>query len=152
MYWNYFKYIIEHKFNVFIECMKMGMFIHAFTHDLSKFRPSEFFPYARYFYAEKRIKEYNNYTGIQQDFEKAWMLHQKRNKHHWNYWISISGKNKINSVPMPGKYVKQMIADWKGMSKKFGDTATSFYLKNKDKMILHNITVLRIENELGFTK
>ena len=60
MYWKYFKYVMEHKRNVFIECMNMAkkykgqdkidLIIHAFTHDMSKFLPCEFIPYAKWFY------------------------------------------------------------------------------------------------------
>lgn len=126
MYWRYLKYVIEHKKNVFIECIKSGQIIHAFTHDLSKFLPSEFVPYARHFQG----------PGDRNGFEYAWLLHQNRNKHHWNYWVNSSG----DALPMPRKYVWQMIADWKGMSRKFGDTAVEFYHKNRENMNLHKDT------------
>lgn len=35
---------------------KRGLYLHAFTHDLSKFLPSEFIPYAKWFYGENGIK------------------------------------------------------------------------------------------------
>ena len=44
------------------------------------------------------------------DFQRGWNLHQKRNKHHWNYWVSVTRKNEIIPTPMPSKYVMQMIA------------------------------------------
>lgn len=135
MYWIYFKYVIEHKWNVGIECLKMGLFWHAITHDLSKFLPSEFIPYAKHFCAGPNRKL----------FEIAWCIHQHRNKHHWDYWVKADG----NAVPMPRKYVKQMIADWRGMSRKFGDTAVEYYVGNKKRMILHKDTVVIIEDILG---
>lgn len=51
-YIKYLLYVLEHKKNVFKTCWNKGLYLHAFTHDLSKFRPSEFIPYARYFYDE----------------------------------------------------------------------------------------------------
>jgi hypothetical protein len=57
MYLKYLLYVLEHKWNVGIECLKMGMPLHALTHDLSKFRPSEFIPYAKYFYGLVRMTE-----------------------------------------------------------------------------------------------
>ena len=148
MYWNYLKYIIEHKKNVFIEAWKMGLYFHAFTHDLSKFRPSEFIPYAKFFYDTKRDKNYKKSDETNENFQKGWVFHQKRNKHHWNYWVSVTRKNEIIPLEMPEKYVKQMIADWNGMSRKFGGNTREYYEKNKDEMILHQKTIEKIENLL----
>ena len=131
---KYFLYICEHKKNVFIECWKSGLYIHAFTHDLSKFLPSEFFYYADMFFSNIHVKE---------DFEKAWLLHQHRNKHHWDYWVNSDGK----AIQMPVKYIIQMLCDWDGMGRKFGDTGKDFYIKNQHKMKLHNNTIVTI-NEI----
>lgn len=156
-YWEYFKYVVEHKKNVFIECWNEGLYLHAFTHDLSKFLPREFVPYAEYFYGndgvkiEKEYQDKENYTNgmsclsrnylkCKSNFDDAWEHHYKHNKHHWNYW---GGRD------MPEKYIKQMICDWKAMSRKFGDTAQEFYYKNHDKIKLtHNSRVL-LEFNLG---
>jgi hypothetical protein len=134
-YWKYLLYVLEHKKNVGIECLKDGLFIHAITHDLSKFLPSEFFPYAEFFYG----------SGEKSGFHKAWLLHQHRNKHHWDYWVN----SKQVPTPVPKKYIKQMICDWKGMSRKFGDTPQEYYQNNKDKMILHKDTKKEIKRRLG---
>ena len=50
MYWKYLKAVLKHKWFVFIECRKLGIPWLGVIHDLSKFLPSEFIPYARYFY------------------------------------------------------------------------------------------------------
>lgn len=133
MYWRYFKYIIKHKWYVFVECLKVMQPIHGIMHDMSKFLPSEFFSYAKYFHKDKKL--------YQDAFNKAWLLHQRRNKHHWNYWVNSD----CIPIPMPSKYVMQMICDWKAMGKSFNDTAKSFYLKNKPSMNLHNKTIEIIE-------
>ncbi len=137
MYWKYFKYIVEHKWNVGIECLKMLMPIHAITHDLSKFRPSEFIPYAKFFKAKNRSKEYKTSDEGDPNFQTGWNLHQKRNRHHWNYWVSVTRKDEIIPLPMPMRCVYHMIADWRGMSRKFGGTAQEYYNKNQDTFILH---------------
>lgn len=85
MYLKYFLYVMEHKWNVFVECCKMGMIGHGITHDLSKFLPSEFFPYARYFKGSDNSDI--NMTIAVKDFERAWLFHKNRNRHHWNYWV-----------------------------------------------------------------
>lgn len=172
MYWKYFKYIMEHKKNVFIECMKIAiqhqgkirrqLIIHAFTHDLSKFLPCEFIPYAKWFRSwagvkwefkkissdafinlmqEEKEKSYHNY--LKAGFEKAWEHHYKHNKHHEDYW---QGKD------MPYIYLMQLIADWKGMARKFGDTAQEYYLKNYYKFNITHETRRRLEIALDLTK
>jgi hypothetical protein len=145
MYWRYFWYVVEHKWNVFIEHLKIMQPIAGITHDLSKFLPSEFFPYARFFQAKDRANKYNKSDESDEDFQKGWCHHQKRNKHHWNYWVSVTRKDEIIPIPMPPKYVAQMIADWRGMSRKFGGETSEYYLKNRDSMILHPKTIETIE-------
>jgi hypothetical protein len=137
MYWDYFKYIVQHKWFVFIECLKIFQPIHGIMHDMSKFRPSEFFPYAKVYGGDYAYK----YFEVEQDFDTAWLLHQHRNKHHWDYWVGSDGK----PVPIPPRYIKQMIADWRAMGRKFGDTALEYYQKNNDRMILAKETRMTIE-------
>jgi len=151
MYWTYFKYILEHKKNVGIECLKMGLFIHAITHDLSKFRPSEFIPYAKFFYSKNRANNYKQSDEDDPNFQKGWNHHQKRNRHHWNYWVSVTRQDEVIPVEMPMKYVRQMVADWNGMSRKFGGTTEEYFNKNKGSMILHPKTVGRITMQIQRT-
>jgi len=151
MYWNYFKYICEHKWNVFIEHLKILQPIAGITHDLSKYLPSEFIPYAKWFFGEYGNRfngghkwEFVEHAQVGNSFDMGWLLHQRRNKHHWNYWVNSEGK----AIPMPSKYVMQMIADWRGMSRKFGGDTSGYYIKNKDTMILHQDTIEIIESVL----
>lgn len=100
MYWKYLKYVLKHKWFVFIECCKLGIPLRGLFHDLSKFLPSEFIPYARYFYGnypetltvyEKTYHwKMKTKAVIKEDFDLAWLKHQKRNKHHWQYWLLVS--------------------------------------------------------------
>lgn len=147
-YWLYFKYIMEHKKNVFLECKKVkGMWWHGITHDLSKFLPSEFIPYTKWFYGVYGCKfnggmkwEFDEFVKCEKEFNKAWEHHYKNNKHHWNYWIGQD---------MPEIYIKQMIIDWKAMSRKFGDTPQEFYMKNYDKIELTHNSRCLLEFDLG---
>lgn len=142
MYLNYLKYILEHKKNVFIECIKEGLYLHAITHDLSKFSPKEFKAYAEKFYGGDYAYKY---FEVENNFDLAWLHHQRENKHHWDYWVNSDGK----ALPMPKKYIRQMVCDWKGMSRKFGDTALVFYTKNKERMKLHTETRKILEEMLS---
>lgn len=121
MYIKYFNYVVIHKYYVFIECVKLHMFIHALTHDLSKFRPSEFFTYANFFY------------GNGESFKDSWFRHYSRNKHHHQYWVDVNG----NAVEMPIKYIKQMVADMRAMSRVFGNTPAEYYSNNILKFNMH---------------
>jgi len=148
-YLKYLFYIIQHKKNVFIECWKVGLHWHGIVHDLSKFLPSEFIHYAKFFHKKNRTKEYKQSDENDIDFQTGWNFHQKRNKHHWNYWVSVTRKDEIIPLPMPKKYVRQMICDWRGMSRKFSGTPKEYYLKNRENFILHPCTASSIDIELG---
>jgi len=97
-HFKYLSYVLRHKWFVFVECCKVGIIWRGMMHDLSKFLPSEWIPYTRYFYgsypdwskmASGEKEHYFGLTkeGIERDFDFAWLLHQKRNKHHWQWWL-----------------------------------------------------------------
>jgi len=160
-YYNYLKYILEHKKNVFKTCWRRKLYLHAITHDLSKLNPKEFIPYAEWFYGYHGIKlekEYNheqlnngmscisnNYLECKRNFDKAWEHHYQNNHHHWDYWLDEKG------VPqrMDSKYLNQMICDWEAMSLKFGGFAQEYYLNNYCKIKLEYNTRLLLEIMLG---
>ena len=139
-YLEYLGYVIRHKWYVFIECIKVGIPLQGLFHDISKFVPDEFIPYAKYFYG----------TIAQDVFDIAWLKHQKRNKHHWQYWILREDDGDTKILPMPLKYMKEMLADWRGAGKAqgYGDNTEEWYNKNKDKMMLHHSTKKWIEEQL----
>jgi len=85
---RYLKYVLRHKWFVFIECFRLGIPWRGLVHDLSKFRPSEWFPYVEKFYGG--WKDINSSHPVNQAFDKAWLLHQKRNPHHWQYWLLMN--------------------------------------------------------------
>lgn len=87
-HWQYLKYVLRHKWFVFQAGLKIGVpiFILIF-HDWDKFLPDEWFPYARTFYKSNGEKHYENSI----EFARAWMKHQHRNKHHWQYWLNVDG-------------------------------------------------------------
>jgi hypothetical protein len=223
MYWKYLKYVLKHKWFVFIECCKLGIPLRGLLHDLSKLLPSEFMPYARYFYGKNwyKNKDWNGdrrnyipfkYTedGIKEAFDLAWLKHQKRNPHHWQYWLLVMDssskeftiqehgqgypiylsrnnrhlaefdesilfkedkvvpnvcnsnaylyakeiQDRLNKSPkilyMPMKYSLEMLADWKGagMAINGKDDTKSWYLKNRDNIILHSSVKRWIDEKL----
>lgn len=153
MYVRYFKYLIRHKWYVFLECCKRGLIWQGLIHDLSKFLPDEFIPYARFFYgerdtAEKLRNKYGYYKPTETGnapFEYAWFLHQKRNQHHWQYWVVPEmPEDKVKDIP--DKYLDEMICDWIGAGRAQNRVfpTSVWFEKNRDKMKLSESTITRL--------
>lgn len=146
--WNYLKYIIRHKWYVFLACRKTGTSLwRGLIHDLSKFLPSEWGPYRRTFYADNGSKQYKE----SEEFAQAWNRHQKRQAHHWQNWLIYWDRGELEPLQMPEKCVREMVADWIGAGLAItGKMETrTWYSKNKDKMLLHFITRAFVEKLLN---
>lgn len=129
---------------------------------MSKFRPSEFFPYARHFYNPDGLSkpDYDNDYW----FEKAWLLHQHRNPHHWQHWVLEKDNGETICIPIKPTYLKEMVCDWIGAGKAQGYFSPpedpyletrNWFLKNKENIKLSYSdallikTILRVEgNEM----
>lgn len=152
-YLKYLHYIIRHKWFVMIECFKKGLYWRGIMHDMSKFRPSEFFIYAEYFYGDKKTE------ALEDVFDFAWLHHQNRNKHHWQYWILQEDSGAEAYLPMPKKYMLEMICDWVGAGKaqgyhspkddKYKETR-SWYGKNEKNMKFNTDTRKAVELEINY--
>lgn len=71
---------------------------------MSKFFPSE---------AKRYMKYYSlNDDTVKVQFDLARNYHQKRNKHHWQYWVLIMDSGEVKALDMPEKYIKEMLCDW----------------------------------------
>lgn len=145
MYLDYFKYLLKHKWYVLKFGWKLKVpFSRLVFHDLTKFYPSEFFPYADWFYGHKtgcwdkcgneEVKKEKKET-----FEYAWNLHQKRNPHHYQYWAAIDGCGDIICLEMPDSLVREMVADWisVGYTLTGKNDVKDWYSKNRDAIKLH---------------
>lgn len=164
-YLQYFKYVLVHKYFVFVAGLKTKAPIWLLLiHDWSKFLPDEFIPYAQYFYNKERqkvealdaIAEYGlaelapfGYY-IKDRFNMAWLYHQRRNPHHWQYWYLMQDNDPNFPLPMPEKYAREMVADWMGAGRAItGKWETAaWYEKNKDKIFLHPDTRAFVESLL----
>jgi hypothetical protein len=156
---KYLGYVLRHKFHVFKVCWGEGLYWRGLVHDLSKFRPSEWFPYAEFFYGKKK-EQARDATGYYKPtntgnsaFDHAWLLHQHRNDHHWQWWISPQDDGGEVVMQMSPRAVKEMVCDWKGASIAQGFNGrtdlVAWYRKNKTKMRLHPLTREWIEFFLG---
>jgi hypothetical protein len=106
----------KHKYFVFKAGLKTKTPIWRLViHDWSKFTIFEAPHYGRQFFGSA-----NDPLG----FSYAWLHHQLNNAHHWEYWVMVSGHNRGgypdgSPLPMPEKYVREMVADWMGASRAY---------------------------------
>jgi hypothetical protein len=80
-------------------------------------------------------------------FDFAWLLHQKRNRHHWQWWILPKDDGGVKVLEMPCKYVVEMICDWRGAGRAQRNKATvlEWYVEHKTRMQLHPNTSELVE-------
>jgi hypothetical protein len=109
-------------------------------HDLSKFSPAEFGSYARKFYG-----------GGDTNFSKAWLHHQNRNDHHWEYWINRSEQS--GALPMPEMAIREMVADWLAAGKVYAGSWPDlgnfvWFRKNAHRMNMNLITWRKLQEVL----
>lgn len=117
-----------------------------YNHDASKTEADEYCAYDRYFYGGNRSYQ------VVQDFNYAWLMHQKRNPHHWQYWVLINddpGEGFV-ALDMPYNYIIEMICDWWAFSWVKEDLREIFkwYIDHKDYMKLSDKTRKTVEDIL----
>ena len=135
----YLNYVLRHKWFVLVATIRIGAPIwRAIVHDMSKFLPSEWIPYAATFYAHDGSNRYDE----TEDFNLAWCLHQHRNPHHWQFWLLKQDGPGTKCLPMPKKYALEMVADWMGAGRAITGKweCNEWYQKNKDTIIIHKDT------------
>lgn len=139
---NYLWYVLRHKWFVLEEGLRLGVPLwQLIVHDWTKFLPSEWFPYARYFYG----------SGQKQAFDVAWLKHQHRSPHHWQHWVLQEDSGDVKVLPMPDKYRREMLADWRGAGRAIHgkDETATWYTGTRQGRRLHPETQAWVEAELG---
>ena len=107
---EHFHTITAHKILVAGYCFRMGLYRQGLMHDLSKYSPTEFLEGARYWQGNRSP---NNAEREATGVSLAWLHHKGRNKHHFEYWIDygINCDTIIKGVPIPRRYIAEMVAD-----------------------------------------
>lgn len=147
-HWQYAKYVARHKWFVFVAGLRTRAPIwRLLIHDWSKLTPSEWGPYVQQFYnpdgskRDVRRKD-GGYDLAEQpyEFQRAWLGHQRRNKHHWQAWVLLGDNGQRIAIAMPRKYVHEMVADWMGAGRAITGRweVRPWYEKNRDLMVLHD--------------
>lgn len=128
---EHFFTITYHKLMVMDYCFSVGLIKQGLLHDLSKYSPTEFMVGARYYQGDQSP---NNAERIDRGCSTAWMHHQGRNLHHFEYWIDYSATAKKGirvPIRMPRRYLVEMFLDRIAASKVYNPKSydDSFPLK-----------------------
>lgn len=156
---KYLRYVLRHKWCVLVEGRRLGLgWWPLVIHDWSKFLPSEWIPYVRFFHGRGAPRRRDG-TGYYKPtdtgdpaFDFAWFLHQKRNPHHWQWWVLPDEGERVKVLPMPDRYRREMLADWRGAGRAQGTPDTrAWYRAHQRRMHLHPETRGWVEQMLGVT-
>lgn len=138
-HWGYLKYVLRHKWFVFVAGRKTGAPLwRLLIHDWSKFTRAEWTPYVHSFYR----KDLRGSPAVSDAFDRAWLHHQHVNKHHWQHWLLQEDDGDVKCLPMPEKYIREMVADWMGAGRAITGKwdITEWYGKNYGKIRLEHHT------------
>lgn len=162
--WGHFKTITSHKLLVMRYCFKVGLYKQGLLHDLSKYSWTEFSVGCKYYQGNRSP---NNAEREATGMSTSWIHHYGRNKHHFEHWVdySLDGDKVICGVPMPKKYIVEMVMDRISASRTYNpetytdEAPLKYFLKGKDKLwFIHEDTnrdlemLLRMLAEKGETE
>lgn len=166
---QYAKYLLRHKWFVFLACCKLGIPLAGIVHDWSKFLPDEWIPYADYFngpkfphladlHGDERNRAFDSFRyadRIEDAFRLAWVKHQHRNPHHWQHWISHEDEGVTRFLIIPERYLREMVADWMGAGRAQNRTdgsiegAAAWYMSYRSGILMHAASRIQLESLLG---
>lgn len=149
-YLRHFKTITKHRHKVISHCIKAGIPLQGFLHDLSKYNPIEFCSVAK-FYTDGTSSP-NEGERRAYGYSRAWLHHKGRNLHHFEYWTDYDPHtHRIMPVKMPEKYVAEMFCDRVAASKTYQGKnyqrshPLEYFLRAKDTRIIHPETSEQLE-------
>lgn len=160
----YLRYLARHKWYVLVAGEGLGVPLRQLlTHDLSKFRPSEFVAYCDYYYRRNAFRRWSELTpaeksyywprtieDVERDYEAAWLHHTRRNRHHWQYWLLANDDGTEKALPMPFDDLREMLADWVGANRALGGNGVrAWYTANAAKIRLDPGSRAWVEARLG---
>ncbi len=149
---HHFNTITRHRHRVIVHCFKAGIPWRGLMHDLSKYTPTEFSEGAKHWLGnrspnEKARKE----TG----YSLAWLHHQGRNRHHFEYWYDYNpATHQRMPVKMPFVFVLEMFCDRVAASKIYQGKAYTdrhpldYFMRAKSYRVIHPETSDLLESWL----
>jgi hypothetical protein len=142
---KYLKFLLKHKWFVFLECKKLGISWRGLKHDMGKFRPKLFKAYSR------RFANGNNYHGdLGLEYRMAYNKHLLRSDHHWQHWGIIRDSGEVHYLPMSDRARKEFLAELRGNSRLYGTNTANWYEAHQNEIFLHLETKKWLEEQLGF--
>ena len=156
--WHHFLTITHHKLVVMGGCFRVGLWKQGLLHDLSKYSWEEFRTGVLYYQGNRSP---NAAEKEEKGFSRAWLHHKSRNKHHFEYWTDVSGKEdhwKIVGVKMPVNYLAEMVMDRIAASKIYQGKAYTdaspyeYFSRNKDYLTMHPETKACLDRILKMLK
>lgn len=140
--WKHFKTITHHRILVAKGCFKVGLYRQGLLHDMSKYSPSEFMVGVKYYQGNRSP---NNAEREDIGYSSAWLHHKGRNKHHYEYWVDYSRDipGGMVAVPMPDKYIAEMVMDRIAASKVYkgaeykDSNPLEYYLQGKETNLIN---------------
>ncbi len=149
---KHLKTITHHKLLVLAGCFKVGLYWQGICHDLSKYSPREFWTGAKYYQGDRSP---NGAERQEKGYSEAWMHHKGRNRHHYEYWTDMNlVTGRYESVPMPRKYLVEMVMDRIAASKTYQgkhytDASPLIYLNaSHERLLMHPQTKRQLEHIL----
>lgn len=164
---RYLWYVLRHKWFVLVAWWRLwraglshpGTLRLVLVHDLSKFRPSEWWPYVVNFYTDAQSEEYRvlcarwgivemtpHGGSVGDHFRRAWLHHQNRNPHHWQYWMYQEDDGPQWRQQMPQRYIVEMVCDWMGAGRAITGKweMAKWFSKSSHKIKLNDATRERV--------
>lgn len=127
-------------------CFRAGLYSQGLRHDLSKYSPTEFLAGVRYYQGDRSP---NDIQRRHYGYSAAWLHHQGRNRHHFEYWrdyMPEKGRGVTGPVPMPKRYIAEMFCDRLaachiyGKEKYTQSMPLDYFNRSKDRMSIHPAT------------
>lgn len=125
-------------------CCQLGVPLRGVWHDMDKLKPSTWRAY-RNKWGQKELL-----NAPMTEYERALFFfksesHKRNQPHHWECYIIFG-----NAYRMPINYILEMVADWHsaGLVSGLHNNPKDYYEKEKDKMKLHSVTRLALEQIL----
>ncbi len=159
---RYASYVLRHKWFVFRAGLRTKAPLWRLViHDWSKMTPAEWFPYVQTFYGrgeayyrqgDRMIGSLRRPRGYgQAAFDRAWLHHQHANPHHWQHWVLREDDGGPKVLPMPEKFVREMVADWMGAGRAITGRweVAEWYGKNRERILLHDDTRALVDALIG---
>jgi hypothetical protein len=148
-FFGHIRNILVHKYLVIYYGRKLNIGIwQLLMHDISKFSPIEFLESVKYYQGTSSpipvSKKINGYSC-------AWQHHKGHNPHHYEYWVDNFDTG-LTTIPMPYKYLSELVADWMAAGRTYNGRDFSFnkqcdwWADKRNSICMHPATILALDD------